>query len=259
MAGGLIVVAATVALASGFGAEPVAAFSTGIVDHSGNPDELVGGGATCASCHTPALDAPTLLIAGPTAIVGGETADITVTITGGPGTAGGLNVSVSDQAGTLIPDNVETRLSSDQITHTAAKAFVDGFASFTFQWTAPVEAGDVVIYAAGLSSDGSGDTDGDGVANASLQVAVTAPPVLGDVNCSGEANIVDALFIAQFEVGNRSDGGVCPLTDPTSELVLGQADVNNDNNANIVDALLIAQCDTGITNVFCPPPDPPEE
>lgn len=73
----------------------------------------------------------------------------------------------------------------------------------------------------------------------------------GDTNCDGSSSIVDALLIAQFEVGNRT-GADCPLPDVTSQIYVAGGDVNNDAKTNIVDALLISQCEVGIPNVFCP-------
>lgn len=76
---------------------------------------------------------------------------------------------------------------------------------------------------------------------------------IGDVNCSGDLEINDALLIAQFEVGNRTDAG-CPLANPGTEIFGATGDVNDDNNTNIVDALLIAQCSVGIEAAPCQNP-----
>ncbi len=63
----------------------------------------------------------------------------------------------------------------------------------------------------------------------------------GDVNGDGNANIVDALFIAQYTVGSRT----------LTPAQLAAADVNCDGNVNIVDALFIAQYTVGIRPTFC--------
>jgi hypothetical protein len=78
-----------------------------------------------------------------------------------------------------------------------------------------------------------------------------------DVNCDGECNAIDALFILQREVGLRpNDGDICPLpTDPpNSWIYLPGCDVNGDGSCNSVDALFILQCEVGISNPFCPAP-----
>lgn len=74
----------------------------------------------------------------------------------------------------------------------------------------------------------------------------------GDVNCDNEVNIIDALFIVQFEVLVRDGVTGCPLDSPTSELNQLVGDVNNDLRVNVIDALLIAQCDAALANIFCP-------
>lgn len=74
----------------------------------------------------------------------------------------------------------------------------------------------------------------------------------GDANCDRGANIIDALVIAQFSVGNRSDQASCPLPDPTTQVNASAADVDGSGMIDVVDALLIAQCDVGIPNGGCP-------
>jgi hypothetical protein len=62
-----------------------------------------------------------------------------------------------------------------------------------------------------------------------------APGLLGDVNGDGNVNIVDALQVARYYVGN-----------PPSGFITANADVNRDGSINIVDALRIAQCYVGL-------------
>lgn len=70
-------------------------------------------------------------------------------------------------------------------------------------------------------------------------------------NCDGQVSIVDALVIAQFNVGIRQDVGLCPLTNPATQIAAGNGDLNLDGTTDIVDALLIARCDSGITGFYC--------
>ena len=73
----------------------------------------------------------------------------------------------------------------------------------------------------------------------------------GDVNCDGQTNSIDALFILQKEVGLRSCTDVCPL--PAGQwLNCGRCDVSGDGSCNSIDALFILQCEVGIPNVLCP-------
>ena len=73
----------------------------------------------------------------------------------------------------------------------------------------------------------------------------------GDVNCDATVDIVDALMIAQYVVGNRADAGACPLGNPATELVAALGDVNYSQGIDIVDALEIAQCAVGVPNFAC--------
>jgi len=75
--------------------------------------------------------------------------------------------------------------------------------------------------------------------------------LMGDVTCDRRVSIRDALFIAQFTVGNRDAVASCPL-DPATEILAAAADVNRSGSVRVSDALTIAQCSSGIPNVFCP-------
>lgn len=68
----------------------------------------------------------------------------------------------------------------------------------------------------------------------------------GDVNCDKAMTITDALVIAQYASGVRSDTGTCAFGDAGAELFAGAGDLNDDGTVNIIDALLIARCATGI-------------
>lgn len=76
--------------------------------------------------------------------------------------------------------------------------------------------------------------------------------LVGDVNCDGFADVLDALFISQYDVGIRTAVPACPLANPTQELVLAHGDTNDDLAIDVIDALFISQCDAGVTNVLCP-------
>jgi len=77
-------------------------------------------------------------------------------------------------------------------------------------------------------------------------------PVLGDVNCDGLSDVIDALFISQYDALVRVDSTTCPLTVPGSQLMVEGGDVNDDGFVDVIDALFISQCDAFISNVFCP-------
>ena len=74
---------------------------------------------------------------------------------------------------------------------------------------------------------------------------------LGDVSCDSVADLGDALLVAQFSVGLRTESATCPLADPLTQIGPG-GDVNDDGVIDVGDALMIAQCTVGLFNTFCP-------
>lgn len=97
----------------------------------------------------------------------------------------------------------------------------------------PVEVSSVshTVYA----DDGNG-----GQAETAFVVNVIDVVVLGDVNGDGSIDIVDALQVAQYYVGEISEN-----------IDITAADTNCDNIVDIVDALLIAQYFVGLISSFC--------
>jgi len=90
---------------------------------------------------------------------------------------------------------------------------------------------------------------------ASGDCATPFPPlvdVAASVNCDDQANVIDALFIVQYEVGVREAAYQCPLANPETQLNVTLADVSGDGAVNVIDALFIAQCDVGVPNRACP-------
>lgn len=86
----------------------------------------------------------------------------------------------------------------------------------------------------------------------SSSVSVKPDCVAGDVNCDNQVNILDALFIMQYEVRTRTDSGICPINAAEQTLNLQPGDVNGDNAINVLDALVIMQCEARIANALCP-------
>lgn len=231
-------------------AGPVDALPSGITGRSGNPD--AGGGATCSDCHTGDAATPTITVIAPTQVAGGSTVDIEIIVSGGPAVRAGFNASFTDLSGTLLP-GAGSQVIGNEITHAGAKAMVQGATSWEFRWTAPPTAGPQTLYAAAVSANGADGNQGDGTATATFDIIVTAADVLGDVNCTGETNIVDALVIAQFTVQTRVDLAACGAGPVGSnEIVADRGDVNASGQTDIVDALVIARCTIGLPNVFCP-------
>ncbi|MEM7091559.1 MAG: right-handed parallel beta-helix repeat-containing protein [Actinomycetota bacterium] len=95
--------------------------------------------------------------------------------------------------------------------------------------------------------DVAGDVTIGFVASPVVPPNVVDATIVGDADCSGEVDIVDAMVTAQFEVAVRPGELLCGVgaqqgSDAISTL---GADVNDDGRADIVDALIIARCVAG--------------
>lgn len=76
------------------------------------------------------------------------------------------------------------------------------------------------------------------------------PPLRGEVSCDHSRNIIDALMIAQYAVGNRRSAE-CPLTDLAIQIDSSSADITGDGVVNVIDALLVSQCAAGSLHERC--------
>jgi len=83
------------------------------------------------------------------------------------------------------------------------------------------------------------------------QIVITEPPI-GDVNCDGERDPVDGLFILQYDVALREGSESCLSAQRDAQTLYEAAcDINTDGECNAVDALIILQCDVGLRNEVC--------
>ncbi len=94
---------------------------------------------------------------------------------------------------------------------------------------------------AGLASLGLSALLGAWLLWGSVYSASASPSLLGDANCDGRVNSIDASVILQLDAGIISSVG-CP----------GNADVNGDGRANSLDASVILQFDAGIVSHIGP-------
>jgi len=102
-------------------------------------------------CHTSAVTtAVQVIIAGPAVLQPGATGTYTVTISGGSGTAVGVDIASS--SGTLSTVDGNLKISSGELVHTSKKAFTSGRYVFNFNFTAPSATGPVTLYATGCST-----------------------------------------------------------------------------------------------------------
>ena len=168
------------------------AMSTGRTNFSGNP--VTTGGATCTTCHVGGV-APEVEINGPTTIFVGNQLPYSISIQGGqignsalPNASAGYNVSadggdldVANATAPCLSDESQCSfnpiLGNNELTHTAPKlpAVSSDTVTFDFLFTAPDEAGTVIIYGAGNSANGDGGSAGDMSTATTLTVTVVEP------------------------------------------------------------------------------------
>ncbi len=124
---------------------------TGVTKKSNNP------GCICHGSN-PSSDV-TVTISGPDTLTLNQTANYSITISGGPLTAAGTDIAVSN--GTLAPVSSDLRIQNSELTHELPKAPVNGVVTFDFTYTAPSVPGEQTIYANGNSVNFNGQFTGD--------------------------------------------------------------------------------------------------
>lgn len=207
---------------------PTAVFAdaNGISAYSGKQ-----GGTFCTSCHTGGTP-PSVALTGPATLGAGQTASYTVTISGGAATASGLDVALGGAAAagaTLVP-GPGTKLLNGELTHTAPGTFTAGVATFTFSLIAGPTGGNMVVYVAGVSGNGSNTPLGDNADSLTRTVTVTGsvvpdagtvppaadagttpPPVSGGppavVAVAPKSNVPQGGFV-EGDVGCSATGGL---------------------------------------------------
>jgi hypothetical protein len=108
------------------------------------------GGCNTSNCHGAALSSSvSVVIAGPASLNVGQTSNYTVTITGGSGTAVGVDIAASSGALAVYDGNL--KLSNSELVHPSKKTFSSSKYTFTFKYTAPNSAGNITLYATGCS------------------------------------------------------------------------------------------------------------
>jgi len=122
------------------------------------------------------------------------------------------------------------------------------FTLANIEFTAVGAAGDSTVLSADVDTlAGSNSIPLTNIEIVNGQISIVNPPyLLGDVDCNGVVEIVDALLIAQYAVRLRTDSGGCPLSDPQLQLHVAAGDLSGDGSLNILDAYLVARCAVGI-------------
>lgn len=124
---------------------------TGLTEKNNNP------GCTCHGLNQTTNVVVT--INGPDSLQPGETANYSVTISGGPLNAAGTDIAVSN--GNLSPASSDLRLQNGELTHVLPKQPSDSIVTFNFTYTAPSGPGEETIYANGNSVNFNGQFTGD--------------------------------------------------------------------------------------------------
>lgn len=112
------------------------------------------------TCH--GLDPSTnvvVTINGPDTLMPNQTANYSITISGGPLKAAGTNIAVS--MGTISPASSDLQLQNGELTHVLPKQSSNGVVIFNFTYTAPSSQGEQTIYANGNSVNFNGQNTGD--------------------------------------------------------------------------------------------------
>jgi hypothetical protein len=92
------------------------------------------------------------------------------------------------------------------------------------------------------------DVDGHDIGAATQDGMITAG-LCGDVDCDGDVDAVDALFILQYVVGLRAPSDQCPP--PAGHLYLPAGNVDCDGDVDAVDALFVLQYVVGLRPDLC--------
>ncbi len=172
------------------------AYSTGITGRT------LKNGDGC-TCHGSSAAGVTVTINGPASMQVNQTADFTVTISGGPLVKAGTNIAAS--SGTLIA-GAGLQLLSSELTHISPMSPSGGTVSFSFQYKAPASAGTVTLYANGNSVNDNGSNDGDNwnfALNKTVNVTNVIPVELSSFTSSVSGNDVTLNWSTATETNNK--------------------------------------------------------
>ncbi|MFA6978269.1 MAG: choice-of-anchor V domain-containing protein [Ignavibacteriaceae bacterium] len=107
-------------------------------------------GSTGCNCHTSTITTTvSVLIQGPAILQPSQVGDYTVTVSGGAGTAVGVDIAAS--GGALVNIDADLKVKSSELTQPSKKVFSGGKYVFKFKLTAPATTGKVTLYATACS------------------------------------------------------------------------------------------------------------
>jgi len=102
------------------------------------------------SCHTSTITSTvSVLIKGPATLQPSQVGDYTVTVSGGAGTAVGVDIAAS--GGALVNGDANLKVKSSELTQPSKKVYSGGQYVFKFKLTAPATTGKITLYATACS------------------------------------------------------------------------------------------------------------
>jgi hypothetical protein len=212
-------------------AGPALAYSTGITTTSGKQS------VTCNACHTGGLEA-VVRFEGPAAVAAGTAAVFRFSVRSQAASQALAGLDIAASAGDLdvAPDQGARAVPASEvdptreITHAYPRAVdLDYQVSWEFTWTAPATPGTAILYGAGNTVNGDGNTTGDRGDAITWRITVfdpnatatpappptrtpTSGPCPGDCRHDGTVT-VDELVLATQVLLHRVPAGACDALD----------------------------------------------
>jgi hypothetical protein len=170
-----LLVSGTILITSVLTTSFIIKLSSGIPERTGSPGET-----TCSACHSGGTGTTVVNISATPAFTNNT---VNVTVTNNSYSNFGFGCEILDANSNTDAGTMTTPLTGVQFltasngrknaVHTSPKSGT-GSATFSFVWTAPTGADNIVIYAAGNAVNGNGSTSGDASGSTSLSLSANA-------------------------------------------------------------------------------------
>jgi hypothetical protein len=190
----------------------------------------------CTGCHGGSSDRPAnvSIVANPSAPAPGQTVRLTVSVMGG--NAAGLYFRTTPNIGTLATvGGQSTKVVEGGLVHASPKAASGGTTTFAIDWTAPLNAGDVELFAYALAVNNDRNSTGDayGSAYLSLVYGCTGKTYYADYDLDGYGGMLANPRLACAPPDSFSEQkGDCDDYDPKLNPGSPELCDGKDNNCN---------------------------